>query len=559
MSFSMSILSCHDVPRRANRRRSRPWQRQVEVLGRGRARISGCLGGSSAGKTERKTQRRSRVGVRIETSGASRRYCLTIAPVDHDTLDRLRQTHATWRLLAADHSPLILSFLALAFIQPNRRTIPAPELVAHLDTYLDQLRESHGAERYPRTARQYLDDWASLERGYLRKYYPKSGEDAEFDLTPAAEKAIDWIQGLRPQQFVGTESRLLTLFHLLRDLATRAQDDPAARIQELERRRGELEHEIERVRTGQAGPLDTTQVKERYLQVEDTARHLLGDFRQVEENFRGLDVQTRERVATSALPKGSLLEEIFGETDHIRRSDQGKSFDAFWEFLMSPARQDELQAWLRRVHELSAVRELPQEEFVRNIPFLLLDAGEKVHGTVAQLVEQLRRFVDDQAHLENRRILDLIREIETHAIRLRADPPHVPAFAMLDALAPEFSLPLCRTLYRPPRNPVLDLGAIEAGDAELNLGALFAQTAVDEKLLRERVAELLRSRVQVTLAEVTSAFPPEHGLAEVVAYLRIAGNDGAAVDESVTETLVIPASGEKAEKRVRLPRVIFTE
>ena len=40
----------------------------------------------------------------------------------------------------------------------------------------------------------------------------------------------------------------------------------------------------------------------------------------------------------------------------------------------------------------------------------------------------------------------------------------------------------------------------------------------------------------MTLAEVTSAFPPEHGLAEVVAYLRIAGHEGAAVDESVTET-----------------------
>src|SRR5439155_20735305 len=97
---------------------------------------------------------------------------------------------------------------------------------------------------------------------------------------------------------------------------------------------------------------------------------------------------------------------------------------------------------------------------------------------------------------------------------------------MLDALAPEFSLPLCRTLYRPPRNPVLDLGAIEAGDAELNLGALFAQTAVDEKLLRDRVAELLRSLVQVTHAGVTSAIPPVHGLAIVVAYLRIAGNHG---------------------------------
>jgi len=97
----------------------------------------------------------------------------------------------------------------------------------------------------------------------------------------------------------------------------------------------------------------------------------------VEENFRGLDAQTCERVATSMQAKGALLEEIFGETDHIRRSDQGKSFDAFWEFLMSPVRQDELQAWLRRVHELQAVRDLSHDEFVRGIPFLLLEAGEK--------------------------------------------------------------------------------------------------------------------------------------------------------------------------------------
>jgi len=153
---------------------------------------------------------------------------------------------------------------------------------------------------------------------------------------------------LAPQQFIGTESRLLTLFQLLRDLAAGAQNDPAERIRELERRRAEIDREIDRVRAGQAGPLDATQVKERYVQVGDTARRLLADFRQVEENFRNLDVQTRERIATSNQPKGALLEEIFGETDHIHRSDQGKSFDAFWEFLMSPARQDELRAWSSR-------------------------------------------------------------------------------------------------------------------------------------------------------------------------------------------------------------------
>jgi hypothetical protein len=222
---------------------------------------------------------------------------------------------------------------------------------------------------------------------------------------------------------VKSESRLLTLFQLLRDLAAGAQDDPSARSRDLARRRDDIEREIERVREGSAGPLDATEVKERYAQVADTARRLLADFRQVEENFRVLDSLTRERIATSTQPKGALLEEIFGETDHIHRSDQGKSFDAFWEFLMSPARQDELREWLRAVHALEAIRDLPREDFVRNIPPMLLDAGDKVHGTVAQLVDQLRRFVDDRAHLENRRILDMIHEIESHAIALKAIPP----------------------------------------------------------------------------------------------------------------------------------------
>lgn len=477
--------------------------------------------------------------------------------MDHETLDRLRQSHPAWRILVADHAPLILSFLDLAFVQPNRRAILAPELTASLDAYLDQLRETY-PDRYPRSAHDYLEDWAAPGRAYLRKYYPKSGSDAEFDMTPATEKAIEWLQALAPQPFVGTESRLLTLLQLLRDLAAGAQDDPSARIRELAHRRDEIEREIERVREGRAGPLDTTQVKERYAQIADTARRLLADFRQVEENFRVLDGETRERIATSTQPKGALLEEIFGETDHIHRSDQGKSFSAFWEFLMSPSRQDELRERLRAIHALEAIRELPREDFVRNIPPMLLDAGEKVHGTVAQLVEQLRRFVDDQSHLENRRILDLIHDIEAHAIALKRIAPASADFATIDGFVPELNLPMCRSLYRPSSNPVLDGAPVEEGAAELNLMALFRQTSVDEKRLRAHIADLLRHRSQVTLAEVAKAYPPEQGLAELVTYLRIAAHQGAPVDEAITETIVLPAADSCPDRHVRIPRVIFT-
>ena len=36
------------------------------------------------------------------------------------------------------------------------------------------------------------------------------------DLPPAVEKVVEWLQSLKQQQFVGTESRLLTVFELLK-------------------------------------------------------------------------------------------------------------------------------------------------------------------------------------------------------------------------------------------------------------------------------------------------------------------------------------------------------
>jgi len=57
----------------------------------------------------------------------------------------------------------------------------------------------------------YLNDWAAGDKGWQRKLYRPGTDEAQFDLTPATEKAIAWLAQLSERQFVGTESRLLTL------------------------------------------------------------------------------------------------------------------------------------------------------------------------------------------------------------------------------------------------------------------------------------------------------------------------------------------------------------
>ena len=89
----------------------------------------------------------------------------------------------------------------------------------------------------------------------------------------------------------------MTVFELLRQIVEGTEADPAGRIAELERRRPSIEREIRQMRAGDRPVLDGTQVKDRFLQMDSTARGLLGDFRQVEQNFRDLDRAVRERVA----------------------------------------------------------------------------------------------------------------------------------------------------------------------------------------------------------------------------------------------------------------------
>lgn len=476
--------------------------------------------------------------------------------MDHDYLEKLKQTHPTLRLLAADNVPLIISFLYLVFIRPNQRSLPQAEITSRLDDYLFHLREVYGEERYPKSARQYLEDWAGGKTPFLRKYYTDAGDEPEFDLTPATEKAIEWLQSLEERQFIGTESRLLAVFNLLKELMRKTSLDPAARIAELERRKEEINAEIERLRIGIVETYDPTQVKERFFQVEETARRLLADFRQVEYNFRALDREIRERIALSDQSKGKLLDEIFLEQDAIRDSDQGKSFHAFWEFLMSAPRQEELAELLEAVYDLEEVRSLNPAPFLAGIKFSLMDAGEKVYKTNSMLVEQLRKFLDEQGYLENRRIMELVKGIERKAVAIKAAPPTERDFALLDDIRPELELVMARGLFVPARNAVIGDSRVALGEADVAVDALYRQNFVNEAELRGNIRKALQTRPQISLSRLLELYPIRKGLAELVTYLELAHREGALVADDVEETLTFDNEAGKL-RQVALPRVIF--
>lgn len=479
----------------------------------------------------------------------------TTGRMHYDEIEHLRARHAAWTLLGSRNVALVLSFLGRVFVDANASNLPESVVVGQLDDELFALNQRLGDNRFPRRAKEYLDDWSTPERAWLRRYYPPGSDEPHYDLTPAVEKALAWANDLAVRSFIGTESRLNTVFELLRQMVFGADADPAQRLADLQRRRDAIDAEIARVASGRVDLADPVVQRDRYQQFARTARELLADFRQVEENFRELDRRLREQIAGWSGSKGELLEDLFVNQKGIDESDQGRSFRAFYDLLLSADRQAELTDLLSRLPGIDSLDEYDPR--LERVHFDWIDASERTQATVRLLSEQLRRFLDDQVWLENRRVFDLLRGIEAKALRLAGEPAP-PIETAIDATKVPVVLPMERPLYRRSRTTPLDGGPLEAADDDIDSSAMFDQLHVDREALARSVLTALGPHRQVSLEHVVADTPIEQGLAELLAYLSLSEPGLEVVFDDDGRARVAWVDHDDGTERVAdMPRVTF--
>ena len=476
---------------------------------------------------------------------------------DFYDLANKKKIDPSWRLMTADNGPLIIGFFDSVFRKEGIRQIGEYELVLKLDDYLYELTSGIEESPFPRSASDYLDDWTSGEKGWLRKFYPPGSDIPHYELTPGSERVLQWVDSLASRRFIGTESRLQTCFDLLRQIVQGVETDSEVRILELQERKRQIESEIERIANGDIPMMDQRQIRERFMQFKQIARDLRSDFTAVEGNFRELDREIREEIATWDGKKGELLEQFFGDHDRITNSDEGQSFRSFWDFIMSPDSQEELSRQLDRVFGLDELGDLRSDSTLRRIHFDWIDAGEKTQRTVARLSAQLRRFLDDRVFLENRRITEILDAIEKNAILVR-DHALASDWMDIEDSSVHINLPMEKPLYSPP--PVQELvSMIEIEEEQdIDTSGLFNLVYIDRERLHRTIEHALEDRTQIRLDELLEQNPLEQGLAELLTYLHIAEEEPfASVSEDIKDSIHWSGSGDRVRK-ARFPRVIFT-
>ena len=443
-----------------------------------------------------------------------------------DFLEQFKEQSLALRLLRSPHFALLASFLHRAFLAKNRRAIPYQELIDALEHHLQDIPDSHGPELFPKSARAYVDDWINSRGGYLRKYLPLQSDEPECDLLPEIEKALRWIEEMQGRRFVGTESRLKLLLELIGDLVHGTTEDSATKLVTLRARKAEIEQAICAVELGQDTGMSATQIRERLFLLGDLSRQLLGDFRQVEANFRTLDKETRKTITRSNQHKGLVLDQVFGDQDVIDSSDEGQSFSAFFELLMTPQMRSAMRHNLQSLLAHEEARNLVQQDtLLSHLYSYLLEAGAKVNLTRQQITDQLRRYIQEQSQ-DNKRILELIRDFEAQAHRLEGlDSRSYPDFASVPEQQATLSVLLSRSLYHPPQSEQFSNSSVAeaAPQAEVDLRTLFEVSHIDEQQLQRQIHRCLSDyQGQVSLAKVIEHYPIRHGLDEVLTYIKLA-------------------------------------
>lgn len=472
----------------------------------------------------------------------------------------LRRASPAWRLLAADHAPIIVTFIDRAFLTAGARTVPEAVLTEVLRDLLDLVQATGGA--MPRRAQDYLAEWCGDACGWLRRYYADGSDEPVYDLTAAAESAVVWVKGLMASRsFIGTQSRLLQVVDLLDQIAEGSQTDADKRVRVLEQRRGDIDAQIAAIRAGRVETLSSAEVRDRYQTLATLARGLLADFRDVEDNFRSLDRQTRERIAQWDGPRGPLLDEVLGRRHFITEAETGASFTGLYDFLFDPQRWERLQSLLNTVSAMPEV--VGVDEDLPGITRDWLAAADQVQRTIARLSSQMRRFLEEQAYAENRRIGALVHAIEAKAVAVRDQFPNKADFMHIDEPRAEIVLPMIRTLWEAPVKQQFDdpsPAQPPTGDELDAMEELFAGQRVDAAKLRAVLASMLSLfPTGLTVKEALELEPLTEGLAELVTVLEVATEAEwlTEIDETAIDEIVLDERGRRRVASV--PRMLLED
>lgn len=483
-----------------------------------------------------------------------------------DDIARLLQQAHPLQILRMRSAGWVLPFLYAVFKEDRQMLVEEPRLLQRLaETLADhtEAREDYeearivfGEDENARS-RKYVQSW--VQRRILQDIQDADGQ-VRYQLSAHAEKVFQWLQSLQMRSFVGTESRFRQMFDALRDIVEHTDDDRARRLEALKDRKAAIDQEIRALELGVMARYNNAQVQERLELFSRHSYELVSDFREVEDNFKQIHRSIVEQHTRAEQDRGAIVGFAFQAYDALRGSNQGRSFYAFWDFLISRAGQEDWQEYTEQLISLLQDRAIDfDRDFLANVKSMLLQQGRNVYEANDRMAEKLSRIITEKEITRHRRLRRQIAGIKELVFSL-IDDGEVPCGLSLVEAIP-IRMPMERRLMLEERKPPATLkqpSSVEERIADLErFNRMLHGTHVDRKALWKKVERVLEHRQTATLKEIIEAERLEHGLSEIISYFGFLRDRKRQVQviEHSTEHIPIDAGGRRF---VEVPYLLFS-
>ena len=466
------------------------------------------------------------------------------------------------KLLKMRSAEFFLAFVTSVF--DEQMAIGEEKLQMLLENRLDNQREDITdedinietlGESNETKAKRLIKEWT--DKGLFANYQNEDGEII-YELSSHTSKVIDWVTSLKKEEYIGTESKFKTLFSQLKDLVEFSNEDREKRLELLRQKKEDIERQIESLEMGEEIEVyEDYQIEPRYNSLNKLAKELLSDFKEVDDNFKKIIKQIYKRQ-TENEGKKDILNYIFDAYAELKDSQQGKSFYAFWEFLLSSELQKEWDELTDLLYKTLDKRNIDsKDKFLKEMKKHLFDAGEKVSKTNDRMSEKLSLIIRNNGNSDTQATKQVINDIKKLLLNTTQNKERNNASLSYEVV--ELNLPLERQLNLTPKQEIEYKNVpteASLGITELErLDKLYNNHQIDRKILRKRIDMILSGNTQTTLAEVIELNNGiEKGLSELFGYIAILKEYKTVVSDDRKQEIAF-----SKDKTITIPEIIITK
>ena len=464
--------------------------------------------------------------------------------MDSNLLVQTLNSSPSVKLLKMRNAEFFLAFVTSVF--DDQMAIREERLHMLLENRLDSQNEQIVdddvdiqtiAESNEMKAKRLIKEWTG--KGFFTNYQNEDGEII-YEISSHTSKVIDWMMSLKKEEYIGTESKFKTLFSQLKELVEYSNEDREKRLEILKQKKEDIERQIE----------------PRYHNLNKLAKELLSDFKEVDDNFKEIIKQIYKRQ-TDNEGKKNILSYIFDAYAELKDSQQGKSFYAFWEFLLSSELQKEWDELTDLLYNTLDKRNIDSKDmFLKDIKKHLFDAGEKVSKTNDRMSEKLSQIIiNNNSNIQATK--QVINDIKKLLLNTTQNKERNNASLSYEVV--ELNLPLERQLNLTPKQEIEYKNVpteASLGITELErLDKLYNNHQIDCKILRKRIDMMLSGNTQTTLAEVIEQNNGiEKGLSELFGYIAILKEYKTVVSDDRKQEIAF-----SKDKTITIPEIIITK